>query len=67
MPGPDIDFRSMPAQKVPPAPVRMAHRMSSLESISTQASAMPTSMGPESAFFASGRFMVTTAVEPKRS
>ena len=30
LPGPDIDFRSMPAQNVPPAPVRMAQRMSSL-------------------------------------
>ena len=57
----------MPAQNVPPAPVRMAQRMSSFASISTQASAMPTSMGPDSAFLASGRFMVTTAVDPNRS
>ena len=57
----------MPAQNVPPAPVRMAHRMSSLPSISIQASTMPTSIGPERAFLASGRFMVTTAVAPTRS
>ena len=41
--------------------------MSSFASISTQASAMPTSIGPERAFLASGRFMVTTAVDPNRS
>ena len=47
--------------------MRMAQRMSSLESISTHASAMPTNIGPDSAFLASGRFMVTTAVDPTRS
>ena len=40
--------------------------MSSLLSISSQASAMPTSIGRLSAFFASGRFMVTMAVAPSR-
>ena len=57
----------MPEQNVPPAPVRTAQRMSSLPSISSQASAMPTSMGRLSAFLASGRFIVTTAVAPSRS
>ncbi len=60
-------LRSMPAQNVPPAPVRMAQRMSSLASISSQASFMPTSMGRLNAFFASGRFIVTMAVAPSRS
>ena len=64
---PPIALRSMPAQNVPPAPVRMAQRMSSLPSISSQASFMPTSMGRLSAFFASGRFIVTMAVAPSRS
>ena len=64
---PPMALRSMPAQNVPPAPVRMAQRMSSLPSISSQASFMPTSMGRLSAFFASGRFMVTMAVAPSRS
>ncbi len=64
---PPMALRSMPAQNVPPAPVRMAQRMSSLLSISSQASFMPTSMGRLSAFFASGRFMVTMAVAPSRS
>src|SRR6202050_5241364 len=66
-PLPPMALRSMPAQNVPPAPVRMAQRMSSLPSISSQASFMPTSMGRLSAFFASGRFMVTMAVAPLRS
>ena len=57
----------MPAQNVPPAPVRMALRMSSLASISTHASAIPTSIGRLSAFFASGRFIVTMAVWPRCS
>ena len=57
----------MPEQNVPPAPVRMAQRMSSLLSISSQASSIPTSMGTLSAFLASGRFMVTMAVAPSRS
>ncbi len=57
----------MPEQNVPPAPVRTAHRMSSFPSISVQASTMPTSIGPDSEFFASGRFIVTTAVVPTTS
>ena len=64
---PPIALRSMPAQNVPPAPVRMAQRMSSLPSISSQASFIPTSIGRLSAFFASGRFIVTMAVAPSRS
>src|SRR3954451_7472236 len=57
----------MPEQKAPPAPVRTAQRMSSSSSTSTHASAIPTSMAGESAFLASGRFMVTTSVWASRS
>src|SRR5271165_5669146 len=60
-------LRSIPEQNVPPAPVRMAQRMSSLVSISTHASAIPTSIGRLRAFLAAGRFIVTTAVAPRRS
>jgi hypothetical protein len=56
----------MPEQNVPPAPVRMAHLISSLPSISCQASAIPSSMAGLSAFLASGRFMVTMAVARER-
>ena len=62
-----MDLRSIPEQNVPPAPVSTAQRISSLPSISSQASAIPTSMGRLRAFLASGRFMVTTAVAPCRS
>ena len=57
----------MPVQNVPPAPVSTAQRTSSSPSIMAQASAMPTSMAGLSAFFASGRSMVTTTVAPRRS
>ena len=52
---------------MPPAPVRIAQRMSSLESISIQASTIPTNMGTLNAFFFSGRFIVTTATLPTTS
>ena len=57
----------MPEQNVPPAPVRIPQRTSSSLSISSHASAMPTSIGRLSAFFASGRFIVTITVCPCRS
>jgi hypothetical protein len=53
------DLRSAPEQNAPPAPVRMAQRMSALLSTSSQASAIPCIISPDSAFLASGRFMVT--------
>ena len=57
----------MPVQKLPPAPVSTIERTSSSASASTQASAIPTSMAELRAFLASGRFMVTTMVRPRRS
>ena len=62
-----IALRSMPAQNAPPAPVRTIERTSSSASASTQASAIPTSIGSDSAFLASGRFIVTISVWPSRS
>ena len=49
----------MPAQKVPPAPVRMATRISSLLSSSSMAAATPSARALLAAFFALGRLRVT--------
>src|SRR5437868_413735 len=57
----------MPEQNVPPAPVRMPTRSSGSSSISTHASYMRTSISPDSAFLAAGRFIVTMATWPSRS
>ncbi len=57
----------MPAQKVPPAPVRTMERIVSSSSAAIQPSYRPTSIGSESAFFASGRLRVSTRVAPRRS
>jgi len=57
-----IAARSAPAQKEPPAPVRIATRTASSEFTRSQASAMISSISPDSAFRFSGRFMVTTSV-----
>src|SRR3954453_15684607 len=59
-----IALRSAPAQNTPPAPVRMAQRMFGSLSMRSQASAIPTSISGDSAFFASGRFIVTTRTCP---
>ena len=63
----DIAARSAPAQNAPPAPVRMHTRTSASSFTRSQASAMISSISPESAFFFSGRFMVTTSVWPTSS
>ena len=52
--------RSAPAQKDPPAPVRIATRTESSEFTRSQASDMISSISPDSALRFSGRFMVTT-------
>ncbi len=67
IPFPASALRSIPAQKSPPAPVRTTERTVSSASASSQPSYSPTSSGSESAFFASGLFMVSTIVAPCRS
>ncbi len=52
-------FRSAPAQKAPPAPVRMQARMPGSLSTRSQAAAMIAIIGPLRALRACGRFMVT--------
>src|SRR3954452_17561253 len=59
-----IALRSAPAQNTPPAPVRIAQRISGSLSMRSQASAIPTSISGDSAFLASGRFIVTTRTCP---
>jgi hypothetical protein len=54
-----IALRSAPAQKAPPAPVRMQTRMESSLSTRSQASRMMASISGDSALRASGRFIVT--------
>jgi hypothetical protein len=63
----DIALRSAPAEKWPPAPVRMATRTSSSPSMRSQASARRTSISAPMALRASGRFMVTVTTCPSRS
>ena len=60
-------LRSAPAQKNPPAPVRMHARMSGSVSTRSQAASIPRIIGPDRAFLASGRFMVTIRTCPRRS
>src|SRR4051794_12858427 len=55
-----IALRSAPAQNTPPAPVSTAQRICGSLSMRSHASAIPTSISGESAFLASGRFIVTT-------
>src|SRR5487761_1249916 len=60
-------FRSMPAQNVPPAPVRMRTRTSLRVSRSSMAAAMPAETAPLTAFRASGRLIVMTATPSSTS
>src|SRR5258708_5335028 len=62
-----LAFRSAPAQKAPPAPVRTATRISGSLSTSSQAWRIRAIMGPLSALRASGRFIVTIRTWPRRS
>src|SRR5436190_798233 len=62
-----IATRSAPDEKLPPAPVRMAHRTSGVSSMYSYPSTRPASMSPERAFFFSGRFMVRITTGPSRS
>ena len=52
------------SRKAPPAPVRIATRMSSSSLARSHASLMIARMSPDSAFRFSGRFIVTTNVWP---
>ncbi len=54
-------LRSIPAQKVPPAPVMIATLTSLRASTSSRASAMRAATAAFTAFFALGRLMVMTA------
>ena len=56
---PAIARRSMPDEKLPSAPVRMAQRRSSFSLSSCHASAMRANIVSVIAFFRFGRFMVT--------
>ncbi len=58
----DIALRSAPAQKAPPAPVRMTTRTSGSVLARSHACSMSCSISPESALRASGRFSVTTSL-----
>ena len=60
-------FRSAPAQKTSPRPVRIATRSSGSSSSMRQARYIPASMPGLRAFFASGRFRVTVSTWPSRS
>ncbi len=57
---PAIARRSMPEEKFPSAPVRMAQRRSSFSLSSCQASAMRANIVSVIAFLRFGRFIVTT-------
>ncbi len=54
-------LRSMPAQKVPPAPVMIPTETSERESMSSSASAIRAATAAFTAFLALGRLMVMTA------
>src|SRR4051795_10748964 len=60
-------FRSMPAKKKPPAPVRTAASRSSEASSSSTASAIPRATAASSALRACGRLMVMIWTAPRRS
>ncbi len=60
-------FRSIPEQKLPPAPVMIATERSSLLSSSSTASARPWLTARFTAFRASGRLIVMTRMRPRRS
>ena len=60
-------LRSIPAEKVPPAPVRTPTRRSSEPSSSSTAAATPSATARSRAFFASGRLIVTTRTPSRRS
>src|SRR5271165_7071141 len=60
-------LRSMPALKVPPAPVSTRTLTSGPESNSSMAAATPRATSPLTAFLASGRLMVMTAMPPLTS
>ena len=60
-------LRSMPEQNVPPAPVRMATRMSSLLSNSSRAADTPSARARLTAFLAFGRLRVMVMTPSLRS
>ena len=60
-------FRSMPAQKLPPAPVRTATDRAGSSSSSCTASASPKLTARLIALRACGRLIVMTSVRPRRS
>ena len=57
-------FRSAPAQKVPPVPVRTATEALSSTSNASNASLSPVAVFESTAFFRSGREMATTVTGP---
>ena len=57
----------MPALNVPPAPVMMPSEMSSRDSISSTACAMPSVTARSMALRAAGRSIVITAIRPANS
>src|SRR5262245_31049535 len=61
------DFRSAPAQKVPPAPQSTATRASASASNARKASASAAAPGPSTALRASGRSRMTVVTGPARS
>ena len=63
----DIDLRSAPAQKQPPAPVRITTLTSGSVLARSHASLMIDIISADSALRASGRFIVTTRVLPSSS
>src|SRR5205823_4304153 len=63
---PATALRSAPAQKVPPAPVRMATAAVSSASKVRKASANAAAVGPSTALRTSGRSIVTTVTGPGR-
>src|ERR1700730_8063995 len=57
-------LRSAPAQKVPPAPQSTAARVAGSASTARKASARARAVGPSTAFFLSGRSMMTVLTDP---
>lgn len=63
----DMALRSAPAQKAPPAPVRMTARTESSALARSQAPDISASISAERALRASGRFIVTVRTCPSCS